>query len=387
MGSAASLWEKQWKYKAPPEGRPSDRQAEGGQGRCVIATSDFDPESIRWPKEWGAALPLKKSIAIQIISDDGSDRAYGHYVGQPQKCGYFLKHLTEVYEPSGKALGCTSTSHAKEATLPAKPPWKIAPKDVQLIKKPQKEAPSEASTGMPCSPSSTFSSPASAIKGHWRNQERFPESQMARQVLETSDMERCSPSSRPLFPSDSMGILNPLHPASTFRSSRSTARSDLPGPDALTAWRSAQRVPGGLPDATKSPADEKGQAENVTSENGENGFPTDENLAWLVEAAASAELPEGWITFADDDGKPVYYHEKRRQVTRKHPMMEKFKAYARRLQKFYQFLSTKEALKNGTKIRAHLGVVLNEVLNRCHRELPPMTPEMLERFFVVLFLS
>ena len=99
---------------------------------------------------------------------------------------------------------------------------------------------------------------------------------------------------------------------------------------------------------------------------------TEEHLLWLVDAAASVELPEGWITFPDDDGRAVYYHERKLFITRKHPMLQRFKVYAEQLQKFYQTLSSKAL--NSTKIRAHLAVILNEVLNRCHRELPPMTP-------------
>ena len=35
-------------------------------------------------------------------------------------------------------------------------------------------------------------------------------------------------------------------------------------------------------------------------------------LLWLAESAAVAALPEGWVTFGDDEGHPVYYHEKKK---------------------------------------------------------------------------
>ena len=50
----------------------------------------------------------------------------------------------------------------------------------------------------------------------------------------------------------------------------------------------------------------------------------------------------------------------------------------------YQKMSETQALHGAGKIRAHLAVVLNEALNRCNRELPPVTPELLERAALVV---
>ena len=42
----------------------------------------------------------------------------------------------------------------------------------------------------------------------------------------------------------------------------------------------------------------------------------EEHLLWLVDAAASVELPEGWITFPDENGCAVYYHEETLRYTK-----------------------------------------------------------------------
>lgn len=401
MGGAASIWERNrpaWKYRRVPL----------PEGSCVIATSDFDPESIQWPKAWGAPLLLKKSIAIQVISDDGGDRAFGHYVGQPEKCGYFLKHLTKAYE-IGQAGDSERTTHRAFPTGPIVTDSQLTasqvPKNLPGAKLaflgrdanptgPHSEATTTACT--PCSPASTvslFSSPT----GNRSRPSPLPDPPRLRtpevpisQISERSDADWAL--SRP----------QEGHSGSRCRATRAASPGLKIG---LEGFKPSQDRLGGAPrtqgghTASERVSREKAISTGQTRheqkrcpetqlwENSENDFPKDENLAWLAEAALRVELPEGWITFDDDDGQPVYYHEGRRVVTRKHPMLARFKAYAQRLQKFYESLSTKEALKNASKIRAHLGVVLNEVLNRCHRELPPMTPELLERAALLLAID
>ena len=117
MGSSASIW---GKVVRPQSKYASRFHSSGSSGSFVVATSDFDPDDIHWPETWGVPLPLKKSMAIRIISD-GGDRAFGHYVGQPERRGYFLKHLTE-------ALGSESPS----ATPSIEPFSKAAKAHIQL---------------------------------------------------------------------------------------------------------------------------------------------------------------------------------------------------------------------------------------------------------------
>eukprot|EP00435_Cladocopium_sp_Y103_P023891 s2791_g5.t2 len=454
-------------------------------GSFVVATSDFDPDDIQWPETWGVPLPLKKSVAIRIISD-GGDRAFGHYVGQPERRGYFLKHLTEALSESAPSAKPSiemieqpfSKAHVPHVQLPhvshvshvphvqgvQSVQSQIQHRSLSELSPPQPHSksgriPSEASTSIPCSPKSPGYSPTSPfvpdqtpvgltsfppltsphpslsateerrLDSLDRDEVHKCEKPEASKAHETSSRSRPrgtlqTPSSHSeLFSLPHVPKLEPFKPVEP-ESRHSSALGANPMPrNPRMPEESAIEIPhqedmdGRLTDFRGVKAEDKGAlsaigAMNESHPRCQSTFvrsrqlrqletqperdplapvaaalgldpQTEEHLVWLVDAAASVELPEGWITFADDDGRAVYYHERKLFVTRKHPMLQRLKVYAEQLQRFYQTLSSK-ALNNNAKIRAHLAVILNEVLNRCHRELPPMTPVLLERTAVLL---
>ena len=384
MGSSVSLWTSRSKYR-------ESRTRHGVQSGLVVATSDFDPEDIQWPESWGLPLPLKKSMAIRVISDDGGDRAFGHYVGQPERRGYFLKHLTEKLETQRPPPHASwLEDHAQQS--PLRPKFR--------------ESPSEASTSLPSlSPSPSVPSdlfvptspnwphpslnatpPRHPRQGFWdgsRNSAPSPG---------FSHLPHLQSKFHP-YPVESQQMAIE-HPVSAFRSLASPVRVN-PMAANLSQLRGDREV-GHFSEVGRrgtSVANSKSLlSQNMAGELRQTSNPlaaelglheTEEHLLWLVDAAAAVELPAGWMTFDDDEGRAVYYHEKKRYVTRKHPMLQRFRVYAEQLQKFYGTLSAKN-LNSSTKIRAHLAVVLNEVLNRCHRELPAMTPVLLERTAVLV---
>ena len=73
---------------------------------------------------------------------------------------------------------------------------------------------------------------------------------------------------------------------------------------------------------------------------------TEDLLGWLSEAASRVELPIGWVVFEDDAGRPAYYHEGKKLVTRKHPVLHRLHDYAERLRRFYSVLASKESLRS-----------------------------------------
>ena len=101
MGAAGSTSKR---YKPKAEESPSRGPWHLPHGGCVVSLVDFDPGSIRWPESWGVPLPLEKSMAIVVLKDDGGERAFGHYLAQPERRGFFLKHLTTVLEASRDKL-------------------------------------------------------------------------------------------------------------------------------------------------------------------------------------------------------------------------------------------------------------------------------------------
>ena len=473
MGSSASIWGH--KVVRPQSKYTSRFDSSSSSGSFVVATSDFDPDDIHWPETWGVPLPLRKSVAIRIIND-GGDRAFGHYVGQPEKRGYFLKHLTEALgsEPPSATPSIEQPFSKAHVQLPhvhhiqniQGVQSQIQHRSSELspplpTPQPQESGrsgriPSEASTSIPCSPQSPEYLPTSPFVPDQTpvSLTSFPPptsphsslSATATRRLDSLDRDRVDKCDKPEASKahETLRLRGPLQTASCpsshfslphvvpklerfepfkpeesghssagsnpkFRMRASEIPHDVDMHGRPTDFRGAKAEDEGdegalgalgamneshprcqttssvrstqlwqLETQPRNPSD---PLDPVAAELGLDP-QTEEHLLWLVDAAASVELPEGWITFPDDDGRAVYYHERKLFVTRKHPMLQRFKVYAEQLQKFYQTLSSKAL--NSTKIRAHLAVILNEVLNRCHRELPPMTPVLLERTAVLL---
>lgn len=105
----------------------------------------------------------------------------------------------------------------------------------------------------------------------------------------------------------------------------------------------------------------------------------DESLAWIAEHAANVSLPADWVEIDDNSGGKAYYHPKTKRVQRRHPVLAKYRQFIKKMRQFRERAGTAEK-----KVRPHMAVILNEVMNRCHRELPPVTPEILERTAALL---
>jgi len=108
----------------------------------------------------------------------------------------------------------------------------------------------------------------------------------------------------------------------------------------------------------------------------------DEYWLWIAEHAVTVKLPNEWTEFEDDNGEVAYYNPKTKKLTKVHPVLTKYRAMLAKLQQFMERAGTQ-----GKKLKPHLAVILNEVLNRCNRELPPATPEILERLALLLCID
>lgn len=117
--------------------------------------------------------------------------------------------------------------------------------------------------------------------------------------------------------------------------------------------------------------------EEVRARAEELAIPVDEGLwMWIPRASLGAPLPEGWDDFFDEEGQKAYYHAKTKRLQRTHPMLERFTVMYTKLKEFNDRGGKIETSK---KMESMLYVIMNELLNRCNRELPPVTPELLER--------
>jgi len=108
----------------------------------------------------------------------------------------------------------------------------------------------------------------------------------------------------------------------------------------------------------------------------------DEQLLWIAEHAAHVELPAEWVEFEDDAGQQAYYHAKTKKLTTQHPIITKYKHFVDKVRKFQERMGTVHQ-----KVKPHLAVIMNEVLNRIYKELPPITPKLLERLAVLLYID
>mmetsp|Transcript_118814 Transcript_118814/g.379030 ORF Transcript_118814/g.379030 Transcript_118814/m.379030 type:complete len:389 (+) Transcript_118814:113-1279(+) len=98
--------------------------------------------------------------------------------------------------------------------------------------------------------------------------------------------------------------------------------------------------------------------------------------AWIAQSSLGAPLPEGWDDFLDEDGQKAYYHGKTKRLQRTHPMLERFTVLYKKVK---DVNDRGGKIESERKMESMLYVIMNELLNRCNRELPPVTPELLER--------
>eukprot|EP00931_Biecheleriopsis_adriatica_P060967 TRINITY_DN36631_c0_g1_i1.p1 TRINITY_DN36631_c0_g1~~TRINITY_DN36631_c0_g1_i1.p1 ORF type:complete len:690 (+),score=104.93 TRINITY_DN36631_c0_g1_i1:37-2070(+) len=414
MGSAASArrsfsakQKQQYAVQAAPDEIANDEsglwQLPGGG--LVVAVQDFEPQSTRWPENCLPALRLRKSVAITVLRDTGDEYAFGYPVGQSTNCGYFLKSCTSV-------LNAVEPKVAASARMPSLSDGHegLSANSGERLREPQKPQatrglpslyePLEGWGSLPRSPASTFNSP----------QKRFADSPMASTAATTAgspgslsttgmsiaSMERSSASSLSAKASpgpakvlqaslnfSQPGNSNPLpnkSPHSTQRQSQQEqlmkSIAEAAGSAAHTAVQAphANTGPQNLPKAVQAAARSLGL-----------DVQQDVTLLWLAEHAARVNLPEDWVHFTDDEGQAAFYHAKTKRVTRQHPMMERYRRYIIRLRRLRE-KQEKAGLpvRAAIKVRPHLAVILNECLNRTHRELPPVTPEILERVAVLL---
>eukprot|EP00397_Hematodinium_sp_SG-2012_P034165 GEMP01036602.1.p1 GENE.GEMP01036602.1~~GEMP01036602.1.p1 ORF type:complete len:389 (+),score=66.51 GEMP01036602.1:80-1246(+) len=102
---------------------------------------------------------------------------------------------------------------------------------------------------------------------------------------------------------------------------------------------------------------------------------------WIAEEASTAELPPEWQAIESDTGEIAYYKEATKLLVTSHPVMDKFKQLYDEQRAFME----KTRMHLGEhKVQSMVSQILNEVLNRCHRGLPPVTPELVEQLSLVL---
>lgn len=148
----------------------------------------------------------------------------------------------------------------------------------------------------------------------------------------------------------------------------------------------AKRATPGSPGTTLTPGRRQEDAlEPTVREMAESlglQLPREQQLLWVAELAAREELPGAWTALEHRPGEPAFYNSATKRVSKQHPVVTRCKQYLHRLTAFREVTGTPER-----NVKAHMAVVLNEVLNRCHRELPPVTPEIIERVAVLLDIN
>jgi hypothetical protein len=115
------------------------------------------------------------------------------------------------------------------------------------------------------------------------------------------------------------------------------------------------------------------------------GIPESESLwMWIAAASMTSDMPEGWEEFNDDQDNTAYYHPKTKRLQKTHPMLDKFSVL---YQKCRAFNDRAGKLESEQRMDSMVTVVMNEVLNRCNRELPPVTPEIVERLSILFAIN
>eukprot|EP00928_Gymnodinium_smaydae_P031495 TRINITY_DN23095_c0_g3_i1.p1 TRINITY_DN23095_c0_g3~~TRINITY_DN23095_c0_g3_i1.p1 ORF type:complete len:664 (+),score=114.55 TRINITY_DN23095_c0_g3_i1:61-2052(+) len=400
------------KYKSKEEKRKGKQPWSLPVGGCVVATVDFDPTDAYWPPAWGEPLRLRAGQVIRILRDDGDERAYGQVCQTPEWKGFLLKqHVTPVSDDASTTAS-TWTGGTRSQTSSSSP----APSDVSPFPSSRRSFPSDTvpSTTSFSRPWQIVAAPKPAGGSMFAPLDDVDAQRLRVALGHGSSSDPGSfmqPPSIHVSTTDRMPLVSNLNPGTTgVQSSDSyvSTTEDLAQPHtaAPTFSNKGIRVARGMGpptvaaprlDARKPPAAPAKATRAQSQPQATRVFPPDvlatakelgidENhmdaFGWIAERAAHAELPSGWVQFHDDDGRPAFYNEKLKRVTRQHPMITRFKRFVDKTMKLAE--RSENVVK---KLRPHVGVFLNEIMNRCHRNLPPVTPEIIERLAVLLNIN
>lgn len=107
----------------------------------------------------------------------------------------------------------------------------------------------------------------------------------------------------------------------------------------------------------------------------------DVDWMWVAEEAALSDLPQEWSKIENDSGEVAYYNPNTKLLVTSHPILDKYKKF---FEEQKEFQKTTELKLGKERIHARISQILNEVLNRCHKGFPPVTPELVEQLALVL---
>jgi len=379
-------------------------------GGRVIVLHDCDPSDIYWPPRWGKPLPLQTSLLLQVTQDDGSELAFGHPVNQPEKGGYFLKHyavpLEDCLRPTAPqpALHSHRVERTLEATradchLPAAPAMDVAgiyaPMDSDQTPF-EEPMPWRSGRSMAQPPPGHVQRPSRQTAGGHGDAAGGP-STVTRSApeLSSSDAQRRASLGRELRSDRVRSHL----PSRTSRDPHMFVDSSTPSAQA-SAYQWAKRDPEATPGPPSPTLAHPMLATSfravASSAKGTAGFKCsevvqkaaqelgldpqhDEQFLWIAEHAAKAELPADWTEFQDDTGRAAFYHPVTKRISRVHPVLLKYRNFISKLRTVRERVGIADR-----KVRPHVAVILNEMLNRVNKELSPVTPEIIERLAVLL---
>jgi hypothetical protein len=129
----------------------------------------------------------------------------------------------------------------------------------------------------------------------------------------------------------------------------------------------------------------KTSREEVLQRARELGIPEQETLwLWIAALSMNSALPDGWSEFQDDQDQTAYYHPTTKRLQRTHPVLDRFRQLYKKCKSFNE---RSAKLDSVAKQESTITVIMNEVLNRCMRELPPSTPEIIERLALLLAIN
>ena len=108
---------------------------------------------------------------------------------------------------------------------------------------------------------------------------------------------------------------------------------------------------------------------------------------WLVDSASKCVLPADWREFQDDHGRTAFYHPKLKQVRADHPMLGRFRELYLSHEAFKRSRGIPGGILNVDELDHSIPLLLNESFNRANRELPPVTPEIVEKLAYLLSID
>jgi hypothetical protein len=113
---------------------------------------------------------------------------------------------------------------------------------------------------------------------------------------------------------------------------------------------------------------------------------TESESLWIAQLACAEKADPEWKEFTADDGRIMYLNRRTQKLQHIHPVVDKYAQLYGKQKTFSKALLLSSAVEDDDKNERFVAL-LKTIYDRCHRNLPPATPAIIEQLSALLLID